>query len=184
MAISSYPRTIVQNSEKNNNPENGLSLMIFDTVSQKYKAATDATFTGGGGGGGGDATAANQTFQITEAQYTNALLSTTVSNGKSLADLDTALSLLNAILVQINGGTHGSILYSSDSGAVTGKTIKKLVVNSDCSFDVLVDSGSNDLVTMFGLSGKTLKSGSVILPIGSNTITELTVSGGDVLAYE
>lgn len=181
MAISSYPRTIVQNSKKNNNPENGLSLMIFDTVSQKYKAATDATFTGGGGG---DATAANQTLQITEAQNTNALLSTTVSNGKSLADLDTALSLLNAILVQINGGTHGSILYSSDSGAVTGKTIKKLVVNSDCSFDVLVDSGSNDLVTMFGLSGKTLKSGSVILPIGSNTITELTVSGGDVLAYE
>lgn len=182
MAISSYPRTIVQNSEKNNNPENGLSLMIFDTVSQKYKAATDATFTGGGGGG--DATAANQTLQIVEAQSTNALLSTTVSNGKSLADLDTALSLLNAILVQINGGTHGSILYSSDSGAVTGKTIKKLVVNSDCSFSMLLDSGNNDLVAMFGLSGKTLKSGSVILPIGSNTITELTVSGGDVLAYE
>ncbi|MBW7844866.1 MAG: hypothetical protein H3C45_04345 [Bacteroidia bacterium] len=180
MAISSYPRTIVQNSEKNNNPENGLSLMIFDTVSQKYKAATDATFTGGGG----DATAANQTLQIVEAQLTNTLLSTAVSNGKSLADLDTALSLLNAILVQINGGTHGSILYSSDSGVVTGKTIKKLVVNSDCSFSVLVDSGNNDLVTMFGLSGKTLKSGSVILPIGSNTITELTVSDGDVLAYE
>lgn len=63
MSIGSYPRVTVQGTSNAQNPQNGYGLMIFNSITGQYEAATAATFAGGGGGGG-DATAANQTTQI------------------------------------------------------------------------------------------------------------------------
>ena len=73
MAIASYPRTAIQGTPATNNKQNGLSLMVLNPSTGQYEAATAATFAGGGGGGG-DATAANQSQQIAEAQVTNQYL--------------------------------------------------------------------------------------------------------------
>jgi hypothetical protein len=71
MSIGSYPRVTVQGTGNANNIQNGLGLMLFNSTTGKYEAATSSTF---GGGGGGDATAANQATQISEAQNTNSFL--------------------------------------------------------------------------------------------------------------
>ena len=73
MPISSYPRVTVQGTGTAQNTQNGSALMVVNPSTGKYEAATAATF--GGGGGGGDATAANQSTQITEAQSANTYLS-------------------------------------------------------------------------------------------------------------
>lgn len=77
MPVSSYPRVTVQGTGTPNNPQNGQALMIVNPITGKYEAATAATFAGGGGG---DATAANQTTQINEAQTANSYLSSIESN--------------------------------------------------------------------------------------------------------
>lgn len=72
MAISSYPRTI-QNGQiaTNGNANAGTGLMLWDSATNTYIAATPSTF---GGGGAGSATSANQDTQITEAQSSNTYL--------------------------------------------------------------------------------------------------------------
>lgn len=74
MAITSYPRVTLQGTGPTQNPQNGQGLMVLNPATNKYEAATAATFSGGGGGG--DATAANQSTQITEAQTLNGLITT------------------------------------------------------------------------------------------------------------
>lgn len=81
MAIGAYPRTQVQGTGNGQNPQNGLSLMLLNPSNNKYEAATSTTF----GGGGGDATAANQTTQINEAQTANSYLTSIESNTLSTA---------------------------------------------------------------------------------------------------
>lgn len=102
MPIQSYPRTIVQNTGNAQLDQNGLCLMIYNSTTNKYEAATASTF--GGGGGGGDATAANQTTQITEAQTTNSLLtslgSISVANLLESAGGISAADTLDAIFNQ------------------------------------------------------------------------------------
>ena len=63
MSIASYPRTI-QNGQiaSNGNANAGTGLMLWDSATNTYIAATPSTF---GGAGSGGATAANQTSQIT-----------------------------------------------------------------------------------------------------------------------
>jgi hypothetical protein len=80
MSVSSYPRVTIQGTGNLNNPQNGLGLMIYNPTSQRYEAATAATF-GGGGGGGGDATAANQTTQINLATTANNNFTASTNNG-------------------------------------------------------------------------------------------------------
>lgn len=88
MAVSAYPRTAVQGTGKDQNTQSGLSLMIYNTITGKYEAATASTFSGGGGG---DATAANQVTQINEAQTANAYLTSIESYTLSTAQ-NTSLS--------------------------------------------------------------------------------------------
>lgn len=90
MAISAYPRTAVQGTGAGTNKQNGLSLMLLNSTTGQYEAATSDTFAGGGGG---DATAANQTIQINEAGNTNTLL-TTINN---------QIPLLATLQEQLNG---------------------------------------------------------------------------------
>lgn len=46
MAISSYPRTIVTGTGNTNNPQNGLCLMVFNSVTNRYDPVTELTFNG------------------------------------------------------------------------------------------------------------------------------------------
>lgn len=46
MAIGSYPRFAVQGTGNGQNIQNGTALMIFNTVTNRYEAVTEATFSG------------------------------------------------------------------------------------------------------------------------------------------
>jgi len=79
MAISSYPRTIKNGQiASNGNANSGTGLMLWDSATNTYIAATPSTFAGAAGG----ATAANQATQITEAQTGNSSL-TNIDNNTS-----------------------------------------------------------------------------------------------------
>jgi hypothetical protein len=149
MAITSYPRTTVQGSGVTQNPQNGIGLMVLNPSTQKYEAATAATFSGGGGGG--DATAANQSTQITEAQTTNSRL---IAYGTSAAEylnniqnntaglatssnqtsqqttLNDILTKLGDIYNLLNNGTAKVQLYDGSGGAVIGTTAGRLNVDT------------------------------------------------------
>ena len=72
MAISSYPRTIQNGQIAANGSQNaGTGLMLYDSASGTYIAATPSTFNGAAGG----ATAANQTTQISLETTLNGLVS-------------------------------------------------------------------------------------------------------------
>lgn len=113
MAIGSYPRVTVQGTGATNNIQNGLGLMVLNPSTGKYEAATAATFAGGGGG---DATAANQSTQITEAQLTN----------DNLVDSGTGISIgFNAELIS-------NRLYNS----VIGESIAQLLFNNNANTSI------------------------------------------------
>lgn len=204
MAISAYPRTAVQGSTANGNPQNGLSLMLLNSTTGQYEAATSDTFAGGGGGG--DATAANQVTQINEAQTTNSLLleatsgfsaaqllgfisnllntlNTTVSTAANQTTSITELTNIIAVLKAINGGETGSKLYTSDLGTVSGLELRKIVMNEDTVLTALRDANGNDLLTLYNLSGKTLKQGSVLVPYDGSNIEQIRVSSGGAFGY-
>jgi len=131
MALGSYPRVTVQGTSNTNNPQNGYGLMIFNSTSGQYEAATASTF---GGGGGGDATAANQATQITEAQQTNTLL-TLMSNGANLNDLLMVLNTIVNELVALNSsvvdGTQRVVLQDTTGNTVdVNSTLKALNVKT------------------------------------------------------
>ena len=98
MPISSYPRVTVQGTGTAQNTQNGSALMVVNPSTGKYEAATAATF---GGGGGGDATAANQTTQISLATTLNSNttgLATASGQSTIQATLNNMLTELTAIL--------------------------------------------------------------------------------------
>jgi hypothetical protein len=136
MPISSYPRVTVQGTSNAQNAQNGSSLMIFNPSTNKYEAVTAATL------GGGDATAANQTIQIGEAQGTNTYLSNielnTLDAANSLKDGgSSAAQILNNILTEINnlatiltnGDTRVVITDTSGNVADVDSTKKALNIN-------------------------------------------------------
>lgn len=83
MAITSYPRVTIDGTSPSQNPPNGQGLMLLNPSTGLYEPATASTFSGGGGG---DATSANQSTQIAEAQTTNQYLLDSGS-GNSVAQL-------------------------------------------------------------------------------------------------
>jgi pyruvate-formate lyase-activating enzyme len=126
MAISAYPRVAVEGTTATNNPPNGQSLMLFNAITQEYEPATSATFSGGG-----DATAANQTTQITEAITTNNSLTVLNSsnfifgkgNAEYLNDIQFVLldikNLLTDIKTQQTSSVQKTQLCDSSGNAVT-----------------------------------------------------------------
>lgn len=122
MPVSSYPRVTVQGTGAAQNPQNGQALMILNPSTGKYEAATSSTFAGGGGGGG-DATAANQTTQINEAQSTNTKLDTannTLGNISAIqaTAVNQALQITEAIntntALNSNGSSAADWIYASN----------------------------------------------------------------------
>jgi hypothetical protein len=145
MAISAYPRVAVQGTTAANNPPNGQSLMLFNSTTQQYEPATAATFSGGGGGGG-DATAANQSTQITEAQSTNTLISETILN---------QAAQINEAQISNNYLNEGGVSVASLLNLIynTLKDIKNNQTNNTQTSQIFGDgnlahvTASNELVT-------------------------------------
>jgi hypothetical protein len=136
MPISSYPRVTVQGTSNAQNAQNGSSLMIFNPSTNKYEAVTAATL------GGGDATAANQTLQIGEAQGANTYLSNieinTIDsanslkfNGSSAAEyLSNILSVMNTLVTTLtNGDTRVVITDENGYLAQVNSSNKGLNIN-------------------------------------------------------
>ena len=98
MPVSSYPRVTVQGSGLPNNPQSGQSLMIYNSITGKYEAATASTFSGGAGG----ATAANQVTQINEAVQSNNYLQAIDGSNSNIA--------LNTVNIVANGVTTNAKL--------------------------------------------------------------------------
>lgn len=168
MPVSSYPRTAVQGSTNANNPQNGVGLMLYNNSTQQYEAATASTF--GGGGGGGDATAANQSTQITEAQTANTRLYNIELETKATKDnlFDSGAGLTAAqILELIRANTFentanrsiAELLYSITAGQSAASLL-------------------NDINTTLGLINTELQSINTNLTNG-NQSTQIT-QGGNV----
>lgn len=138
MAISSYPRTIqVGQNAINGNSNSGTGLMLFDSTTNKYIAATPQTFAGAAGG----ATAANQTTQINVANDANVFLSNLLTQIQDsnvyLASLDVNITNLLAEIISLNA----TILQIRDNQ--TNQTqITKIVAPSGNFAEV---NGSNQL---------------------------------------
>ena len=69
------------------------------------------------------------------------------------------------------------------TGAVTGKTYTALMINASCSFSVLTDSASNNLLTGLNLSGITCYTGMIIRANDGRTISAVTPVSGNVFAF-
>jgi hypothetical protein len=176
----------VQGTGTAQNTQNGQALMLVNPSTGKYEAATAATF--GGGGGGGDATAANQSTQISEAIQSNLYLNnvelnTAVSpNGNKISQLleassgATAANLLDnikATQLSINKttkwNTFSSKIYHNDSGTNTFQLngAVKVVFHDEVIITELRDqTNTSVLSTYFEASGggdlKTAPNGEII----------------------
>lgn len=67
--------------------------------------------------------------------------------------------------------------------ATTGNRFYCLVVNSDCVLTTLTTVGGVNLLTLYGLSGKTIKQGMIIPASLGDPIAAVTPSSGSVLGY-
>jgi hypothetical protein len=85
-----------------------------------------------------------------------------------------------ATILQEIMGSVGTMEFISSS--VTEKNYDFLVVNEAATFTTLT-SGGTDLVALYNLSGATLASGIVIRGAKGQNITDVTVSGGNVIGY-
>jgi len=137
MAISSYPRTI-QNGQiaANGNQNAGTGLMLYDSASGTYIAATPSTFSGGGG----SATAANQTSQIALETSLNALVSTKANQ------ISDALALANS--------TNGGVLVDTLTNQVLSVTMTALTTIQACKTVTLINISTNAKMT-YCISGGT-----------------------------
>ncbi len=66
---------------------------------------------------------------------------------------------------------------------VTGKYYDFLVVNTAATFTTLTGSGSENLLTAYALSGKSVSAGIVISGRIGGKITAVTPSAGSVIGY-
>lgn len=94
-----------------NGVEQRFNFSDFTTVESNFEDFIDSlialdyfrvpTTGAGGGGGGGDATAANQSTQITEAQSTNTKLDTLIANNATATGQSLQLTALNNLLAEL-----------------------------------------------------------------------------------
>ena len=140
MAISSYPRTI-QNGQiaANGNANSGVGLMLYNSTTGLYEAATPATFAGGGGGGW-DATAANQTIQIANENTLNSLVATKDNQTSQAAALAAA--------------TNGGVLVDAFGTQTLTTSMVGLNLATACKFVTLINLNTNVKFT-YSISGGT-----------------------------
>ena len=191
MPVSSYPRVTVQGTGTAQNTQNGQALMLVNPSTGQYEAATAATF--GGGGGGGDATASNQSIQISEAQSTNTYLSdiqlnttgvaTAANQSTQITEAQTANTYLGDIANYLYDGNTSSSAAAL-LGLISANTFE---TNANRSIAELLYSTAagqtaasllNDIKTTLGLINTELQSINTNLTNG-NQSTQIT-QGGNV----
>lgn len=67
--------------------------------------------------------------------------------------------------------------------ASTANRFYVIVVNADCVLTTLTTANGQDLLTQYGLSGKTLKQGMLIPAFNGDPIANITPSSGSVIGY-
>ena len=77
-------------------------------------------------------------------------------------------------------GGNGCLFIDAAS---TGNRFYCLVVNANCVLTTLTSAGGQNLLTQYGLSGKTLSAGMVIPMFNGDPIAAVTPSSGSVIAY-
>jgi hypothetical protein len=68
-------------------------------------------------------------------------------------------------------------------GTVTGKNYDFLIVNTAATFTTLTGTGSENLLTAYNFSGKTVSAGIVISGRNGGKIIAVDVSSGSVIGY-
>jgi hypothetical protein len=86
----------------------------------------------------------------------------------------------NMILLEKILGGQGCLFIDA---AVTGRRFYALVVNDDCVLTTLTTAGGQNLLTQYGLSGKTLKAGALIPMFDGDPIAAVTPSSGSLIGY-
>ena len=158
MAISSYPRTI-QNGQiaSNGNANAGTGLMLWDSATNTYIAATPSTFTGAAGG----ATAALQTTL-------NALVSTKANQISDAAALAAA--------------TNGGVLTDTLATQTLSVTMTALTTSQACKTVTLINLSTNAKLT-YCISGGTalsLEAGySVKINVANSSNVQIRQSTGE-----
>lgn len=174
MAISSYPRTIKNGQIASNGDANsGTGLMLWDSATNTYIAATPSTFSAGGGG---DATAANQSTQITEAILGNSKLQNIEdSNANIENDIQNIYDL-------INNSTNGGVLTDTLANQVLSVTMTALTTSQACKTVTLINLSTNVKFT-YCISGGTalsLEAGcSVKINVASSGYVQIRQSTGE-----
>ena len=82
-------------------------------------------------------------------------------------------------LVALKGGK-----YADSSATVTGTNstnYRFLVVNDDVAFSALTDTDDNDVLTEWGIAGKTITAGMVLAPASGKPFKTVTITTGSVL---
>jgi hypothetical protein len=130
MAISSYPRTIQNGQPATNGSANsGVGLMLFDSATNQYIAATPSTFAGGGGGG--DATAANQTTQISLATLLN---SNVANEGNQTIQINNQLAATNGGVLLDTFATQTLTSSFVALASVTCKSVTLINLSTNAKF--------------------------------------------------
>jgi hypothetical protein len=65
----------------------------------------------------------------------------------------------------------------------TGNRFYCIVVNANCVLSTLTTAGGQNLITEYGLSGKTLSAGMVIPMFNGDPIANVTPASGSVIGY-
>lgn len=83
---------------------------------------------------------------------------------------------------QANGGNMKFL--NAASGDVSGLNIQRIVVNTDCQFTTLTESGAINYLTSSGIGGNILTKGIIITPSNGSFFTNITILSGSIVAYE
>jgi predicted DNA-binding WGR domain protein len=83
------------------------------------------------------------------------------------------------LLEKILGG-QGCLFIDAAS---SGNKFYALVVNDDCVLSTLTSAGGQNLLTKYGLSGKTLKAGALIPMFNGDPIAAVTPASGSLIGY-
>jgi hypothetical protein len=173
MAISSYPRTIVNGTSDSSNNNSGVGLMLWDVATQSYIAATPSTFSGGGGGGGGNIYDSVGSPILCD-DPTNGILKVAVHNsggGNVAVSTSTLQNTLNTLVTDTN--ILLTALNSNVSTSGGQATLNGLVSTSalQTSLNSLISTLNALTITSTNNNSASTNGGVLIDSFGSVTLT-------------
>jgi hypothetical protein len=86
-----------------------------------------------------------------------------------------------AITLENLVGMEGGLYTDGTVAATSSDNYQFLVVNEDAVFTTLTDQEDTNLITAWGISGKTITKGMIISPKGETAFKSVVVASGSVL---